>query len=590
MKRNKAQGSRPHPSPERGTSKRQKSSASSAKANDVEAGREEQGSSKPINDTQEKPGVDCTPKLPIELIGEIYKHLEAEQDQAAFRRASKRISHGVTALFFEQIRLSRSLETLEKIASSHLANFVKRVHFFPDLVSDLDRERWTSLMNPLPAHLGYFQECQKRGIDRKRAIYMCKPERAYPPAPNRYETQWLLYRTILQEQRRWRGDLKGLVIKEHLLKLPNLHEATVYVVSDTRKAQKQAVWEHPRPGNEERIISTAHTLDTTGTSTANFVEAIGFRQRKKQRNETPVEKLRIRMSEMRTLYEMIGWCEKSSENVAIEARYKDVLRACKPLTSLEIDWPRHDPAHAEEAQHILGRAKKLKTLRFKYGEPGCVEDLDSSIDLGSGLLPFLSGAANAFSQLQTLEISATIPARAFANFLTLHTETLRELTVRHCVCNDWEIVLKAIAKLQLDHLCLSNLHYLEDQVDDQGNARRREYRITRFNTASDVAGDVSLNFAMASWFAQGGEGGLPQEYYDDGYCCLHGGDFYESEVPPSDSEHPSLGAEELHLDSEDHLPDSETRSPHSEGPFPELEPDLSTQRYLLARSGNYLCV
>lgn len=181
-----------------------------------------------------------------------------------------------------------------------------------------------------------------------------------------------------------------------------------------------------------------------------------------------------------------------------------------------------------ELSTFLAAQRRLKTLRLKYGEPWCAEDLDPSIDLGSGLLPFLSGAANAFSQLKTLEISATIPARAFANFLTLHTESLRELTVRDCVCNNWEVFLKVIAKLQLNHLCLSNLHDLEDQVNDQGNARKREYRATRFNTASDVEGDVPLNSSMTPWLAQGGQGGLPQEYYDDGYCCLDWDDFYES--------------------------------------------------------------
>lgn len=100
-------------------------------------------------------------------------------------------------------------------------------------------------MNPLPAHLGYFQSCQKRGIDRKKAIYMCKPERAYPPAPNRYETQWLLYPAILQEQSRWRGDLEGLAIKEHLLKLPNLREATVYVVPDTQSTEANSLETSP---------------------------------------------------------------------------------------------------------------------------------------------------------------------------------------------------------------------------------------------------------------------------------------------------------------------------------------------------------
>lgn len=82
-----------------------------------------------------------------------------------------------------------------------------------------------------------------------------------------------------------------------------------------------------------------------------------------------------------------------------------------------------------------------------------------------------------------------------------------------------------------------------------------------------------------------------------GIVAWIGTTFMNPEVSLSDSEHPSPGAEELHLDSEDnfhnseepHL-DSEDRSPHSEDPFPHLGPDLSTQRYLLARSGNSLCV
>lgn len=480
----------------------------------------------------------------FEVVGNICEYCDTET-LLSLRHVRKDAHLAATRFLFKQIQISRSLEDVKRISDSQLAEHVTTVNYYPDLLPYHAEKSWAGkkIVRVAP-------KCDERpSNERMQATDSSKSDEVAPT--RRYEDvdEWRRFGDLLQEQRRWRKDVHAVVLKEYLLRLPNLTEATVWSIPDSRTRYKQTIWKYVRHQNETRSKHMHFWRDgpihaeTDGASAILFLEAIGYRHRNKSPDAKPIEKLVIQMLRNRdTLHGALDNGTFKDSATRRSERLDDILRAFEPLTSFEFadhQWTDTMGAHggAEELQKFLLRATNLEHLHLRWGHRSAryLSYTWDPFTSDTGLIPFFSRPVVSFAKLQVLEVSTMITAGAFTNFLNLHSGTLKSLAIRDSVCDDSELLLRGIAKLRLGRFYIKALHFWEHGgVNRKGRMRRRQFRCTYFREGSEVASP--FNAAMKAWFAQNGDGELPQEYREIAHR--------ENDYSTSESEQEDEGAED----------------------------------------------
>jgi hypothetical protein len=107
---------------------------------------------------------------------------------------------------------------------------------------------------------------------------------------------------------------------------------------------------------------------------------------------------------------------------------------------------------------MLKAAKEVRALHLEYGNSFDDElklSLANHIASQLSLVPLLSNSIATFHHLKTLFLSAVVPGQAFANFLRLHSLTLKQLELRCSTSDNWAPVLYTIARqMELDRMHL----------------------------------------------------------------------------------------------------------------------------------------
>jgi hypothetical protein len=147
-------------------------------------------------------------------------------------------------------------------------------------------------------------------------------------------------------------------------------------------------------------------------------------------------------------------------------------------------------------------------------------------------MPILSNPSVTCHHLKELSLSAVVPGQALAEFLKLHSPTLKRLGLRRSTSDDWETILHTIAK----HLNLDRLHLFwlvdgyHNYSDEQSwTLRKFEDDTSHFHFEQCFHWDgtpedskflrrldcIQFREAMRKFFRGKGSLGLPTEFYTE---------------------------------------------------------------------------
>lgn len=497
--------------------------------------------------------------LPPELLASICEYA-TRQECMQLRLVCSVLSAATTPTVFKDVKasiFSRHLNPLKEIACSKLAKHVRKIEFLPYLLPEWDREEWEE-------HVVWIEE--------ERQVCM-----GYSPPPSETSNEdesnakwlenfteeekangWLAYTKQIGEQKRWRWNPESIGLRECLCALPNLVEATVwplYSTSDTACAIPflceclvHDIYVHSYQGlpmEPDPYLVRVRNEPSEAASALMFAGALG--QRNKMPEVKRVTKLTLEVPTLDMFWDLLApfgehveptddflelkFPARLDQNrerrvdgspyLVTEYRHRVFLEATRCLTSLTLSCPdvqghtkRNDDFKAKEVQQVLRNAGNLRVLDLRYGTTAYELDHWSS-DLNYSLSPFLASPAVTFPHLRKLSISGCLPGHEFANFIALHCKTLEELRMHMVLSDDWEVILRAIARYTaLDRLQTFCVHEVPRR---ESSGQSVSDRRSLFSRGLEHASDLTI--AMKAFFAGNGSGKLPPEYYDDN---LHG--------------------------------------------------------------------
>jgi hypothetical protein len=444
-------------------------------------------------------------QLPIELLQLIFQDATPESLRI-YRLVDRQWSAASTPYLFARFHaslFSRSLTKLSALAQSPLAKHVKAIEFHADQLPDYTRQQWETKIDLRPNVSTYRASLEGQvNWSQVSRTYDELPRHAYTPA--QLDTGWLAFRTYCSEQENWIDGQAGIILEESLSHLHNLSEVMISrakpfggrvndrpfwrsFMSEILVGPDAWTYEHTEhiANHKYEALSALYMMTSIGNRTAvTGVKAI--------------EKLTLHLPESFSFYHLVHLPPSSVEFVPKEyhergftgadpdpehlsSRYKAIIDAFRPLKHLALWGPSviEDDiglagplSEVKEMEQFLIAAINLRSLTLEFGEPGldyegATEDLDL---FDCSLMRLITRAHNTYPHLEDLRISSAFPAKLFKSFLLLHKDTLKRLDIRDCLCDDWDNILRTVAKeLKLDYIYLESLwsHGTSDAMDEE---------------------------------------------------------------------------------------------------------------------------
>ncbi|KAM0707246.1 hypothetical protein Q7P35_006577 [Cladosporium inversicolor] len=444
-------------------------------------------------------------QLPIELLQIIFQDAEP-RSLRAHRLVDRQWCAASTPYAFSRYHaslFSRSLTKFTALAQSPLAKHVKTIEFHTDQLPHYTRKEHEAKIDLRPNistyRTGLGEQVHWSEVSR---VYNKLPMHDYTPA--QLEKGWLAFQTYCSEQKRWIDGQAGLVLEDCLSRLHNLSE----VVISKAKPFGGPLNNTPFWRNFMDEILVGPDAWTYGHNTSYQYEALStmyimtaIGRRIAVAGVDAVEKLTLDLPDPFSFYHMIhlppssagvipkefrerGYTGADPDQSHLSSRYNVIVDAFRPLKHLalwgpsviedDLDGP-GALSQAKETAHFLMAAVNLRSLALDIGEPShSYEGASDELDLSDCSLRLLLKRSNqTYPHLEDLRISSAFSAKLFKRFLILHKDTLRRLDIRDCLCDDWDKVLKTIAKdLKLDHIYVESLWSpgLEDNFEEEGES------------------------------------------------------------------------------------------------------------------------
>ncbi|GAB7329941.1 hypothetical protein MBLNU13_g01643t1 [Cladosporium sp. NU13] len=498
-------------------------------------------------------------QLPIELLQIIVQDAEP-QSLRTYRLVDRQWCAASTPFAFSRYHaslFSRSLIKLSALAQSSLAKHVKAIEFHTDQLPNYTRNDYEAKIDLRPniskyrASLG--EQVNWSEISR---MYNKLPMHNYTPA--QLEKGWLAFQTYCSEQKRWIDGQAGLVLEDCLCRLQNLSE----VVISKAKPFGGPLNNTPFWRNFMDEILVGPDAWTYGHSTSYQYEALStlyimtaIGRRISVNGIKAIEKLTLDLPDPFSFYHMIhlppssagvipkefrerGFIGADPDQSHLASRYNVIVDVFRPLKHLalwgpsviedDLDGP-GARSQVKETAHFLTSAINLRSLALDFGEPShSYEGASDELELfDCSLLLLIKRSHQTYPHLEDLRISSAFQSNFFKNFLILHKDTLKRLDIRDCLCDNWDKVLKTIARdLKLDFIYVESLWSPAsgDDFDEEGES---------FILGEGL--DANDEFAQdLKAFLQTGEGSMPRidDYEmsdsDDGHdetlyatCAMH---------------------------------------------------------------------
>ncbi|KAI7503470.1 hypothetical protein KC367_g1667 [Hortaea werneckii] len=421
------------------------------------------------------------------------------------RLVTKRFEHLATPLVFRDFYaafFAYSLGNIGKVADNRVAKHVRNLTIYADFLPNWEQDEWRRERDRRPSFLswkarrkklivagclrthqaanklydcldgdiegGLCEECLGR-IGNVRVEY--DKEFAYWPGS---EQAWTRFCQLKDEQ--WNSlteDVHGIMLKEHLSRLPNLESVAVKpALAPGEEIKNLPVWKslqreilvspknwmHISGGPELHDIldgQSVHNPEFLSSPLQWTLEAVGHRAQYSGTGQ--VKRLLLLHNDLTPLKEVIRAAVKASSTsdnpLAQGVRFQTVVEALSHVSDLTFEFPYAGEAEEaygrqfrDEAVELLNAAKNLKILKLQYQE----EELDESsmsmrFDL-SGHFADLESNPDAFRwpHLTLLSLSTNVKAEPFLAFLVAHSTTLRSLTLVEMDLGDVQKVLSAI--------------------------------------------------------------------------------------------------------------------------------------------------
>jgi hypothetical protein len=429
-------------------------------------------------------------QLPIELLQIIIQDADP-QSLRACRLVDRQWCAASTPYAFSRYHaslFSRSLTKFSALAQSPLAKHVKVVEFHTDQLPNYTRKDYEAKIDARPNILAYRAGLGEHANWSKLSrMYDKLPKHDYTPA--QLEKGWLAFQTYCSEQKRWIDGQAGLVLEDCLSRLHNLSEVMI------RKAKPFAgpLNDTPFWRNFMDEILVGPDAWTYGHSTSYQYEALAtlyimtaIGRRIADTGVKAVEKLTLDLPDPFSFYHMIylpassagvipkefrkrGFTGADPDPNHLSSRYNIIVDAFKPLKHLALWGPSviDDDlngmgalSQVKETANFLTAAVNLRSLALDFGEPShSYEGASDELELfDCSLLLLIKRKQQTFPHLEDLRISSAFQSKYFRRFLVLHKDTLKRLDLRDCLCDNWDKVLKTIARdLKLDHIYVESL-------------------------------------------------------------------------------------------------------------------------------------
>lgn len=448
------------------------------------------------------------------------------------------------------------MENFNKLCGSGLAKHVRTLDFHPDLLPVWDKEAWLSNVlhrletdprtpppDRLDEELEAYDEITRQSLSTEEL-----------------DAGWAAYEKHMLGQERWHNNTPDLriMLELALLRLPNLSRSTVACCPSPDECGRYIfrgvsqepflkilaheiivppklwlVWWTPELSNRKHImLEDACSLA--------YVEAIGHRSQ--HPGVRQVKAITFDLKSRRPLSKLSAASEHADRvNCGHITRRQKLLQAFTATADLTLRFrealafvtDRDD--QTEDLRQILKAAKDLRALHLECGnyitdQVYLLKPRPTGTHLA--LMPILFNPSITYHHLKELFLSAVVPGQALAEFLKLHSPTLKHLELRRSISDDWETVLYSIAR----HLNLDQLHldWLYDgwhsHFDGQSwMLKRFESDTWRFcsgqrfywdGTSTDSCSMQEPNFVkfrvvMRKFFDGNGSLKLPPEFYTE---------------------------------------------------------------------------
>ncbi|KAI7551663.1 hypothetical protein KC331_g2407 [Hortaea werneckii] len=445
-------------------------------------------------------------ELPPELI-ELIVHQCDFASLKHLRLVAKPFEHIATPLVFRDFYaafFAYSLNNIGNVANSRVAKHVKHLTIWADILPDWEQYEWRQESDDRPSFLAW--EARRKELiaaDCLKAhrtavkLYPCPDgdiegglcgeclgriedlrdeyaDNVLDPALDQLEKAWTRFCQLKDEQ--WNGlteDVYGIMLKEHLSRLPNLESVAVKPATAPEEEIKNLpVW---KSLEKEILVSPKSWMQIAGPGLHDVfdgesvynpeflssplqwtLEAVGHRAQFSGTKQ--VKRLDLVHNDLTPLKEVIRAAAEASCNsnnpLAQGVRFQTVVEAFSHVQDLSFQFP-----HAGEGEEVYGRqfrdeaseflhaAKNLEILKIRYpdDELGDRSTTRRQIDL-SGHFADLESNLDAFQwpHLTSLSLSTNVKADPFLSFLAAHSTTLRSLTLFEMDLGDVRKVLSAV--------------------------------------------------------------------------------------------------------------------------------------------------
>jgi len=442
-------------------------------------------------------------QLPIELLQIIFQDAEP-QSLRTYRLVDRQWCAASTPFAFSRYHaslFSRSLTKLSALAQSPLAKHVKAIEFHTDQLPNYTRKDYEAKIDLRP-NISTYRTSLEEQVNWSEISRMYNKLPMHDYTPEQVEKGWLAFQTYCSEQKRWIDGQAGLVLEDCLSRLHNLSE----VVISKAKPFGGPLNNTPFWRNFMDEILVGPDAWTYGHSTSYQYEALStlyimtaIGRRIAITGTKPVEKLTLDLLDPFSFYHMIhlppssagvipkefrerGFIGADPDQSHLASRYNVIVDVFRPLKHLalwgpsviedDLDGP-GAMSQVKETAHFLASAVNLRSLALDFGEPShSYEGASDELELfDCSLLLLINRSYQTYPHLEDLRISSAFQSNFFKKFLLLHKNTLKRLDIRDCLCDNWDKVLKTIARdLKLDYIYVESLWSpgLEDNFGEEG--------------------------------------------------------------------------------------------------------------------------
>ncbi|KAI6897758.1 hypothetical protein KC318_g9925 [Hortaea werneckii] len=446
--------------------------------------------------------------LPPELIELIIQQCDFASLKH-LRLVAKPFEHIATPLVFRDFYaafFAYSLDNIGHVANSRVREHVKSLTIYTDFLPDWVQDEWRDEVDYRPGFPLWAATRKKEMMADCFAYHLTIAEidaslqgaevsfcqkclghieglgneygEKFPPRPDltteRLDEAWTRYCRLKDEQ--WYGlteDVHGIMLKEHLSRLPNLESVAVKPATAPEEEIKNLpVWKSlakkilvsPKSWMQIAGPGLHDVFDGESVYNPEFLssplqwalEAVGHRAQFSGTKQ--VKRLDLVHNDLTPLKEVIRAAAEASCNsnnpLAQGVRFQTVVEAFSHVQDLSFQFP-----HAGEGEEVYGRqfrdeaseflhaAKNLEILKIRYpdDELGDRSTTRRQIDL-SGHFADLESNLDAFQwpHLTSLSLSTNVKADPFLSFLAAHSTTLRSLTLFEMDLGDVRKVLSAV--------------------------------------------------------------------------------------------------------------------------------------------------